>query len=129
MRGVPLRIEIGPKDLAKNTVVLARRDKPGREGKSFISQDEIAVAVGEILADIQKSLYDRALAFRKAKTVDAENYLDFKSAVESGFAFSFWCGAPGCEQKIKEDTKATLRCIPLNQSPRCGICVKCGMPA
>src|SRR5437879_12982918 len=111
MRGIPLRIEIGPKDLTKNTVVLARRDKPGKEGKLSINQDALAGAVGEMLAAIQKSLYDRALAFREAKTLDTENYDDFKSAIESGFAFSFLCGDPDCEPKIKEETKATLRCI------------------
>src|SRR5437588_7257856 len=77
MRGIPLRIEIGSKDLTKNTAVLARRDKPGKEGKLSINQDALAGAVGEMLAAIQKSLYDRALAFREAKTVDTENYDDF----------------------------------------------------
>jgi prolyl-tRNA synthetase len=74
MRGIPLRVEIGPKDLAKDTLVLARRDKPGKEGKSFITQGALAGAVGETLASIQKSLYDRAVAFRESKTVEADNY-------------------------------------------------------
>jgi len=129
MRGVPVRLEIGPKDLAKDSVVLARRDKPGKEGKSWIAQAALAAAVGEALASIQKSLYDRALAFRKSKTIEADNYDDFKSAVENGFAFSFWCGDPACEQEIKEETRATLRCIPVEQARRSGKCVKCGRPA
>lgn len=129
MRGVPLRVEIGPKDLAKDTLVLARRDKPGKDGKSFITQGALAGAVGETLASIQKSLYDRAVGFRDAKTLEADNYDDFKSAVESGFAFSFWCGDPECEQKVKEETKATLRCIPIEQASRSGKCIKCGQPA
>jgi prolyl-tRNA synthetase len=129
MRGVPLRVEIGPKDLAKGTLVLARRDKPGKEGKAFITQGALAGAVGETLASIQKSLYDRAVAFREAKTIEANNYDEFKSAVESGFAFSFWCGNPDCEQKIKEETKATLRCIPMEQPSGSGRCIKCGLPA
>ena len=115
MRGIPLRVEIGPKDLAKDTLALARRDIPGKEGKSFITQGALAGAVGETLAFIQKALYDRAAAFREAKTVEGDNHDDFKSTVESGFAFSFWCGDPDCEQKIKEETKATLRCIPIER--------------
>ena len=115
MRGVPLRIELGPKDVAKNSVVLARRDRPGREGKSFVPQAGIAAVVTQTLAEIQQALYDRALAFRKANTFDPKDSVEFKQAVEKGFAFSFWCGSSDCEAKIKEETKATMRCIPLEQ--------------
>ena len=129
MRGVPLRIEIGPKDVQKNTVVLARRDKPGREGKSFVPQPGIAGAVTQTLEAIQKSLYARALNFRETNTADPKDYPEFRTAVEKGFANSFWCGSPECEKSIKEDTKATIRCIPLEQPKENGICICCGKPA
>jgi prolyl-tRNA synthetase len=126
MRGVPLRIEIGPKDVSNNSVVLARRDKPGREGKSPVPQSNIAAAVHEALATVQKSLFDRALAFREAHTREPANFDEFKEAVESGFARAFWCGASGCEEKIKEATKATMRCIPFDQPAASGACIFCG---
>ena len=129
MRGVPLRVEIGPKDLAKNTVVLARRDKPGKEGKAFVPQDGLPSAVSRALDEIQKALYDRALAFRKANTADPKDYEEFRSAVEKGFAYSLWCGRPECEQEIKEETKATVRNIPLEQATGSGACIHCGQPA
>jgi prolyl-tRNA synthetase len=129
MRGVPLRIELGPKDLAKGTVVLARRDKPGKEGKSFVAQDGLPAAVAAMLEAIQKSLLERARAFRDSKTKDARTYDEFKAAIEQGFAFSFWCGSADCEAKVKEETKATIRCIPLEGSSGHGVCVYCGKPA
>src|SRR5205085_5959887 len=104
MRGVPLRVEIGPKDVAKGAVVLARRDKPGREGKSFAEQASLSRVVPEMLADIQKSLYDRALAFREAHTRQVSDYDEFKDAIESGFAAAHWCGNGECEAQIKEQT-------------------------
>jgi prolyl-tRNA synthetase len=129
MRGVPLRIEIGPKDVQKGTVVLARRDKPGKEGKSFVPQAGLAQAVAQALDAIQKALYERALHFRNANTADPANYQEFQSAVEKGFANAFWCGSPQCEQSIKEATKATLRCIPVDQQEEKGVCIYCGQPA
>ncbi len=129
MRGVPLRLELGPKDVAKGSVVLARRDRPGKEGKAFVPQQGIAVAVSQLLVEIQKALYDRALEFRKSRTVEPADYGEFKKAVESGFAFAWWCGSGSCEEKIKEETKATMRCIPLEQPGGTGKCVYCGQPA
>jgi prolyl-tRNA synthetase len=129
MRGVPLRIEIGPKDIAKETVVLARRDMPGREGKSFVPKAGLPDAVRQALLSIQDALYDRALKFREDHTESPENYEAFKAAVEGGFAFSFWCGSEECEKSIKEDTKATLRCIPLEQPGDTGPCIYCGRTA
>ena len=126
MRGVPLRLELGPKDVAKGSVVLARRDRPGKEGKSFVPQQGIAAAVSQLLVEIQKSLYDRALEFRKAHTVEPADYGEFKKAVETGFAFAWWCGSAECEAKIKEETKATMRCIPLEQPGGSGQCILCG---
>jgi prolyl-tRNA synthetase len=129
MRGVPLRIEIGPKDVAKGTVVLARRDRPGKEGKSFVPQEGLAAAVTTALEEIQKALLERARAFRDAHTSEPKNYDEFQAAVETGFALAFWCGSADCEAKIKEQTKATMRCIPLEQSSGPGACVLCGQPA
>ncbi|MFZ0633992.1 MAG: proline--tRNA ligase [Candidatus Acidiferrales bacterium] len=129
MRGVPLRIELGPKDVAKGSVVLARRDRPGKEGKSFVPQAGLPEAVKQALAEIQQALYDRALATRNANTVEPKNYDEFKAAVERGFALSYWCGDADCEAKIKEETKATMRCIPLEQSIGPGTCVSCGRAA
>jgi prolyl-tRNA synthetase len=129
MRGVPLRIEIGPKDVAKNSAALARRDRPGREGKSFVPREGLPAAVRELLAGIQKSLYDRALEFRKANTRDPRSYEEFRAAVENGFAFSFWCGAEECEARVKEETKATIRNIPLEQPGGNGPCIVCGKPS
>jgi len=129
MRGVPLRIEIGPKDVSKGTVVLARRDMPGREGKSFVLQTGLTDAVAQALNAIQKALYDRALAFRNSNTAEPKDYQEFQSAVEKGFAYSFWCGSAQCEKSIKDGTKATLRCIPLDQSKDTGRCIFCGQPA
>jgi prolyl-tRNA synthetase len=129
MRGVPLRLELGPKDVAKGSVVLARRDRPGKEGKSFVPQQGIATAVTQMLEEIQKALYDRALEFRKANTSEPADYGEFKKAVEKGFAFSWWCGNSDCEEKIKEETKATMRCIPLEQPGGSGKCIFCGQTA
>jgi len=129
MRGVPLRIEIGPKDVAKGTVVLARRDKPGREGKTFVPRDGLDAAVTQALDEVQKALYERALNFRKENTSDPKDYQEFKSSVDKGFAYSFWCGSSQCEKSIKNDTKATLRNIPLDQPKERGNCIYCGQPA
>jgi prolyl-tRNA synthetase len=125
MRGVPLRIELGPKDVAKGSVVLARRDRPGKEGKSFVPQAGLADAVKTMLVEIQQALFDRALAFRKSNTAEPKDYGEFKAAVERGFALAHWCGSEDCEVKIKEETKATMRCIPLEQSGEPGKCIFC----
>jgi prolyl-tRNA synthetase len=116
MCGVPLRVELGPKDVAKNSVVLARRNRPGKEGRSLAPQQGIAGAVTQMLDEIQQTLFDRALQFRKANTLEPHNYDEFKQAVENGFAYSFWCGSGECEENIKNETKATMRCIPLDQT-------------
>jgi prolyl-tRNA synthetase len=129
MRGVPLRIELGPKDIAKGSVVLARRDRPGKEGKAFVPQAGLTDAVSALLVEIQKALFDRALAFREANTFEPKDYGELKEIVEKGFAFAYWCGSAACEDKVKEDTKATLRCIPLEQNAGPGRCLVCNEPA
>ena len=129
MRGVPLRVELGPKDVARQAAVLARRDRPGREGKVSASLAGLPATIERLLAEIQQSLHDKALAFRKSNTHDAKTYDDLKKAVENGFAYAFWCGSADCEAKIKEETRATMRCIPVEQEGGSGTCVYCGQPA
>ncbi len=116
LRGVPLRIEIGPKDVAKGTVAAARRDIPGREGKTFPLPTRIyAGQVRDLLDRIQVSLFEKALAFRKQNTTSHRIMLSSRKWLRIGWAFSWWCKNPECETKIKEDTKATTRCIPFDQ--------------
>jgi len=137
MRGVPLRVELGPKDVAKQAAMLARRDRPGKEGKSSASLADLPAAIEKLLAEIQQALFDKALAFRRANTHETQTYDEFKKAVETGFAFAHWCGSGDCEGSIKEETRATMRCIPLDPSavlghdarPGSGTCVYCGKPA
>ena len=129
MRGVPLRIEIGPKDVEKGTVAMARRDKPGREGKTFIPQAGLAAAVTDLLVDIQKSLLERATAFRDSHIFDPKDYTELKEVVQNGWAYSYWCESAECEAKVKEDTKATTRCMPLDQEEGHGKCIVCGQGA
>ncbi|HET9494561.1 MAG TPA: His/Gly/Thr/Pro-type tRNA ligase C-terminal domain-containing protein, partial [Chloroflexia bacterium] len=127
LKGVPLRVEIGPRDVQNNSVVLARRDVPGKEGKQFVGVDELARRVADLLAEIQRALFDRALEFRKANTVHVSSYDQLRQAVEDRkFVDAFWCGNPECEEKIKDDTRATNRCIPLDQPGDSGPCVVCG---
>lgn len=126
MRGVPLRVEVGPKDVQKGTVALARRDRPGRAGKSFVSQEQLSRQISEMLADIQASLLERATAFRDQNIHDPKNYEELKEVVKNGWAFTWWCGSSACEAKVKEDTKATTRCIPLDQPRGSGPCIVCG---
>jgi len=129
MRGVPLRIEVGPKDVEKGMVVLARRDRPGREGKSFAPQAGIAAAVADLLTDIQKSLLARATAFREGHIFDPKAYAELTEVVQNGWAYSYWCESAECETKVKEDTKASTRCIPLGQEEGHGKCIVCGQDA
>ena len=129
LRGVPLRIEIGPKDVAKGTVAFARRDVPGKAGKTFVSQEQLPSQVAEMLVTIQASMYERALDFRKANTYYPANYTELVEAVRKGWAYTYWCEDPACETKVKEETKASTRCIPLDQEEEKGTCVVCGKPA
>lgn len=129
LRGVPLRVEIGPKDVEKEQVVLARRDVPGREGKSFAPMIGLGKRVDEMLGTIQQAMYDRALAFRRENTVEATSYDQIVEAVQDHFVYAYWCGDPADETKLKEETKATTRCIPLDQDGAPGVCAICGKPA
>ena len=129
MRGVPVRIEIGPKDVEKNSVMVARRDIPGRDGKQIFPQEGLPGAIAELLTEIHASLFDRAKAFRDSHIFDPKDYEELKQMVENGWAYAWWCGDPACEAKVKEDTRATTRCIPLDQPGGKGKCIVCGKEA
>jgi prolyl-tRNA synthetase len=129
MRGVPLRIEIGPKDVDKGVVALARRDQPGRAGKSILPQAGLNAAIPALLVDIQKSLLDRATAFRDAHIFDPKDYAELTQGIQNGWAYSYWCESPECEAKVKEDTKATTRCMPVDAEDAPGKCIVCGQAA
>jgi prolyl-tRNA synthetase len=126
LRGVPLRVEIGPKDVEKGTVAFARRDLPGKAGKTFVSQNQLREQVSTALADIQAALLRRATEFRQAHTWEPADYEELKEILQKGWAFAWWCGSPDCETKVKEETKATTRCIPLDQPGGSGPCIVCG---
>lgn len=129
LKGVPVRIEIGPRDVENEQVVLARRDVPGREGKQVVPVTALHERTTELLATVQQALYDRALAFREQNTVHATNYEQVREAVDGKFVYAYWCGNPEDEARLKEDTSATSRCIPLDQDVEPGVCAICGQPA
>lgn len=129
LRGVPLRIEVGPKDVENGVVTLARRHLPGKAGKSTLPLDQLSTHIGSVLDEIQAALLERATRFRDDHIFDPKDYEDLKEVVQNGWAFSWWCGSAECEAKVKEDTKATTRCMPLNQPEGSGCCIVCGKPA
>ena len=127
LRGVPLRIEIGPKDVANNSVALARRDIPGRDGKSFVPQDGLAQTVNEMLGQIQQNMLDKATQFRDEHIFEPENYEEFKQIIDNdGWCFVWWKPDNENEARIKEDTRATLRCFPIDQPGGKGKCIFSG---
>ncbi len=129
LRGVPIRIEIGPKDVEKGSVAIARRDIPGREGKQFIPQEGLGNFVKQLLLDIHDNLLKKATEFRDSNIHSPSNYEELKTVVENGWAYSHWCGDAACETKVKEDTRATTRCIPIRDNEVSGACIVCGKPA
>ena len=129
LKGVPLRIEIGPRDIAKDQVVLARRDVPGRDGKSFVPLAGLTDVISDTLKDIQNNLLARAIEFRDANISEPSDYDSFREAATQGFARAWWCGNVACEDKVKDDTKATTRCIPSDQPGGSGTCIVCGESA
>ncbi len=128
MKGVPLRLEIGPKDLEKGQVVLARRDNGE---KLFIPMEQLLDKIPELLESISQNLYQKALQNRAEKTFTAKDYDTFKELIETkpGFIKAMWCENAECEAKIKEDTGATARCMPFEQETIGDTCVCCGKPA
>jgi prolyl-tRNA synthetase len=129
LRGVPVRIEIGPRDVEKHSVAVARRDRPGREGKVFLSQDGLVPQIGSLLDEIHEGMLAGATTFREDNTHEVDNYDDFKEAVASGFARVWWAGSNEDEDRIKEETKATIRCFPIDQPGGTGPCFYTGQTA
>jgi prolyl-tRNA synthetase len=116
MRGVPVRLEIGPKDVEKNNAVLARRDIPGREGKQFVSQDGLAAQVRDLLDEVHDNMLRQATEFRDANIHPANDYDELRQIIEQGgWARGWWAGDDDDERRVKDDTGATLRCYPLEQ--------------
>jgi prolyl-tRNA synthetase len=128
MRGVPLRLEIGPKDIEKSQVMLARRDT---RAKLPTPMEGLAGTIVGLLEEIQASLYTRALQFREDHTQRVSNFDEFKQVMEGrpGFVVCGWCGSAECEAQIKAETQATLRNIPFTGADVNGTCVKCGLPS
>ena len=126
MRGVPLRIEIGPKDVEQGQVTLARRDEKGRIRAPV---EGVAQLVAATLDEIQANMLNKAREFMRENTHDPADYTDFQEVVKSGWADVWWCGEEDCEAKIKQETKATNRVIPLEQPGGQGVCIRCGNAA
>ena len=129
LKGVPLRIEIGPRDIENEQVVFARRDIPGKEGKTFIPIADVAETATQLLDTIQADMLKRATEFRDANTFEPTNYDSFKEVIENGFARAWWCGNTECEDQVKAETQATIRCIPMDQPGGEGECIVCGTQA
>ncbi|VVB15713.1 unnamed protein product [Arabis nemorensis] len=133
MKGIPLRIEIGPRDVSSNCVVVSRRDIPGKAGKVFgISMDPstLVAYVKEKLDEIQSSLLEKALSFRDSNIVDVTSYDELKDAISSGkWARGPWSASDSDEQRVKEETGATIRCFPFEQSQGTKTCLMTGNPA
>ena len=130
MRGVPLRLEIGPKDIEKGQVVTVRRDTGQKEALAQASLDKKVI---EFLSDIQKNMFEMALKFQKENTHEVKDYEEFKAVMESkrGFIKTFWCGDTACEEKIKDDTMATIRVIPhdIDKKKNSRKCICCQKPS
>jgi len=142
-KGVPVRIEIGKKEISSNSVLLVRRDSGEKKN---VSLDEVSSAIQEVLRDIHEKLFERALKFQKENTYEVNSWKEFTSFIpeigenqeteedsyeknekgKGGFLMAHWCGDAGCEAKIKKLTKATTRCIPFDQPEEKGKCVLCG---
>ena len=128
MKGVPLRLEIGPKDISNNQCVLVRRDN--RE-KTFVSLDQLEAAIAEQLEAVRAGLYEKALARREEMTYSAKTLKELKDLAEHkpGFIKAMWCGDLACEEALKEEAGVTSRCIPFEQEQLADTCVCCGKPA
>jgi prolyl-tRNA synthetase len=137
LKGVPLRIEVGPKDLEKGQLCLARRfqaapESEGRSGKEFVKRDVALAGIPEILAAMQREIYERALDFQKSRsrTIDAiEDFERFFTQEGGGFSYSHWCGSDDCERALAETYKTTIRTIPAEENPEPGACIRCGKPS
>lgn len=131
-KGVPVRVEIGPKDLAKNACVLARRDRPGKEAKEVgVSLDGAAQRIDEILHQMQSEMFEKARVFRDANSFEVNSWDEFKKQIEEpgGFLWAHWDGTRETEDRIAAETKATIRCIPFQRKEEKGKCILTGNPS
>ena len=128
LKGVPVRIAIGPRDLENGTLEIARRDT---KQKQSVKMEGITATITGLLEEIQVNLYARALKFREDHTTRVDNYEEFKRVLDEkgGFVLAHWDGTAESEAKIKEETKATIRCIPFNDNPETGACIYSGKPS
>ncbi|AOM78852.1 proline--tRNA ligase [Pedobacter steynii] len=128
LKGVPIRLAIGGRDMENGTVELARRDT--RE-KQTVIQEGLDIHIAQLLEEIQANIFDKALKFREEHTTEANSYDEFKELLDgkAGFISAHWDGTPETEQKIKEETKATIRCVPLNNKLEDGVCIYSGKPS
>jgi prolyl-tRNA synthetase len=132
LKGVPVRVELGPKDLAKGACVLARRDLPGKESKEMgVPLDRAATRIGELLRAMQQALFDKARAYREKNTQEVNSWDEFKAKIENpgGFLLAHWDGTRETEDRIAQETKATIRCIPFDRKKEAGACVLTGKPS
>ena len=128
MRGVPLRLEIGPRDIKNNQVVAVRRDTGE---KTILSIDDLTETIPALLETIQQSLYDAAAARLSERIYDATEWAEFTQLIaeKPGFVRAMWCGDLACEEQIKDETSATSRCLPFEQEQLSDTCICCGKPA
>ena len=134
-RGIPLRVEIGPRDIAADSVFVGRWDLPARE-KTAMKRDRFVSEIGKILDEIQQNLFNRALSLKKENTILLDDLAEFyrfftpqnaeKPEIHGGFAMSHWCGSEACEKRIKEHLKVTIRCVPFEDENGPGSCICCG---
>src|SRR5262249_4839719 len=132
LRGVPIRVELGPKDLANNACVLARRDVPGKEGKEMgVPLAAAPARIIERLKEMQQNLFDRAKQYRTANSFEVNSYEEFKQRLEEpgGFLWAHWDGSRETEDRIASETKATIRCIPFDRQKEPGQCILTGRPS
>lgn len=128
MKGVPLRVAVGARDLQNGTVELARRDT---QTKETVSQEGLAVTIENLLGIIQENIYHKALSFRNEHITEVNSYDEFKDVLETkgGFISCHWDGSVDTEKRVKEETKATIRCIPLDAKEEEGVCIFTGKPS
>jgi prolyl-tRNA synthetase len=127
LRGVPIRLGVGMRDLEAGTVEVARRDTLSKESRPL---EGIADHIKELLSEIQVNIFQKALKFRKDNTFSVDTWEQFKEQIEKGgFLLAHWDGTPETEEKIKEETKATIRCIPLDATAEDGKCIYSGAPS
>jgi prolyl-tRNA synthetase len=128
LKGIPLRVAIGGRDLTNGTAELARRDTKTKE---TVQQEGLAEKIEQLLVEIQNNIYQKALTCRTENTRTADTYDEFKKMLDEtpGFISAHWDGTPETEQRIKEETKATIRCIPLDNKLEDGVCMVTGKPS